>query len=54
MIHSCVMMWFVHLVHVQELKSRNEVILETKARLEDEVESLQSKATMMGQHCLYA
>ena len=52
MSYSCVMMWFV--CPVQELKSRNEVILETKARLEDEVESLQSKATMMGQHCLYA
>ena len=46
------MMWIV--CPVQELKSRNEVILEAKARLEDEVESLESKAAMMGQRCFYS
>ena len=31
------------------MKSRNEAILEAKAKLEDEVESLQSKVTQLGQ-----
>ena len=38
-----------HCTDIQELKSRNEVILEAKAKLEDEVESLQSKITQLGQ-----
>ena len=31
------------------MKSRSEVILEAKAKLEDEVENLQSKVTQLGQ-----
>ena len=46
----------------QDLKRRNEVILEAKARLEDELENLQSKASLVGEwlresrvhvHCTY-
>lgn len=31
------------------MKSRSEIILEAKAKLEDEVENLQSKVTQLGQ-----
>ena len=33
----------------QDLKSKNEVILEAKARLEDELENVQSKASLVGE-----
>ena len=36
----------------QDLKSRNEVILEAKARLEDELENVQSKASLVGEWCV--
>lgn len=33
---------------LQELRGKNEVLLEAKAKLEDEVDSFQSKASMLG------
>ena len=37
-------------VKVKELKQRNEGLLESKATLEDEIENLQSKVTLLDDH----
>lgn len=37
----------------QEIKTKYDIILEAKARLEDEVDSIQSKVLLTGKACVY-
>ncbi len=38
--------------YIQNIKVRNENLLEAKAKLEDEVEALQAKVALISEYCL--
>lgn len=49
-IHSFVVIYVVYylVLSLQELKTKYDIVLEAKAKLEDEVDSLQSKVGLIG------